>query len=270
MMTLMAPERGDRRSRTLESNTGEMLFETSVSLLQVSGLTRYFGGLLAVNRLSFTVERGEILGIIGPNGAGKTTVFNLLTGFLSPDEGSILFAGAQVAGLPPHEICLRGMVRTFQNLKPFPRLTVLENVTVGALARIPDRKVAAQHARKSVDLLGLTGVANRMPNELPIGQLKMLETAKALATQPRLLLLDEPYAGLSHFEGAAYGDLLRRVRDTGVTICLIEHVMKAVTALSDRVVVLHHGEKIAEGGVTAISDDPAVVQAYLGKSDAGS
>jgi len=240
-----------------------------VSLLEVHRLTRRFGGLVAVNRLSFALEEGEILGIIGPNGAGKTTVFNLLTGFLSPDEGSIVFSGAPIAGLPPHRICRLGMVRTFQNLKPFPRLTVLENVLLGALARISDKKLAVQHARETVDLLGLASEANRMPGELPIGHLKMLETARGLATRPRLLLLDEPYAGLSHLEGEAFGKLLLRVRDTGVTICLIEHVMQAVTALSDRILVLHHGEKIAEGSAAAIADNPAVVEAYLGKPDAG-
>jgi branched-chain amino acid transport system ATP-binding protein len=241
-----------------------------VPLLQVSGLTRRFGGLIAVNRLDFAVESGEIIGLIGPNGAGKTTVFSLLTGFLRPDHGSIVFDGAPLAGLSPHKICSRGMVRTFQNLKPFPRLTIRENVTVGALARTADRKLSARYADEALELMGLTDMANRMPNELPIGRLKMLEMAKALATQPRLLLLDEPYAGLTPSEGAHLGDLLQQIRNKGVTICLIEHVMRFVMAVCDRIVVLHHGEKIAEGQATAVASDPVVIQAYLGKAYAGS
>lgn len=241
-----------------------------MSLLQVTGLTRRFGGLVAVNRLDFVVLSGEIVGLIGPNGAGKTTAFSLLTGFLRPDYGHIVFDGAPLVGLSPHEICLRGMVRTFQNLKPFPRLTVRENVTVGALARTPDRKLSARYVAEALELMGLTDMADHMPNELPIGRLKMLEMAKALATQPRLLLLDEPYAGLTPSEGAHLGDLLQQIRKKGVTICLIEHVMRFVMAVCDRIVVVHHGEKIAEGQAIAVASDPTVIKAYLGKAYAGS
>jgi len=241
-----------------------------MSLLQVSGLTRRFGGLVAVNRLDFALEGGEILGLIGPNGAGKTTVFSLLTGFLRPDHGHIIFDGARLGSLPPHKICLRGMVRTFQNLKPFPRLTIRENVMVGALARTADRELAARYVAESLEMMGLTEMAGRMPNELPIGHLKLLEMAKALATRPRLLLLDEPYAGLTPAEGSHFGDLLLRIRNSGVTICLIEHVMRFVMAICDRIVVLHHGEKIAEGKAASVANDPAVIKAYLGKAYAGS
>lgn len=241
-----------------------------MSLLNVTGLTRRFGGLVAVNRLDFAVESGEIVGLIGPNGAGKTTAFSLLTGFLRPDFGHIAFDGAPLAGLSPHQICLRGMVRTFQNLKPFPHLTIRENITVGALARTADRKLSARYVAEAMELMGLTAMADRMPNELPIGHLKMLEMAKALATQPRLLLLDEPYAGLTPSEGAHLGDLLQEIRKKGVTICLIEHVMRFVMAVCDRIVVLHHGEKIAEGPATAVARDPMVIKAYLGKAYAGS
>ena len=241
---------------------------TPVSLLQVTGLTRRFGGLVAVNRLDFAVESGEIVGLIGPNGAGKTTVFSLLTGFLRPDSGQIVFDGAPLGSLPPHKICLRGMVRTFQNLKPFPRLTIRENVMVGALACTAGRELAARNAAQALELMGLTDMANRMPNELPIGHLKLLEMAKTLATKPRLLLLDEPYAGLTPAEGAHFGDLLLRIRDSGVTICLIEHVMRYVMAICQRIVVLHHGVKIAEGKAAAVASDPAVIKAYLGKAHA--
>jgi len=241
-----------------------------MSLLQVTELTRRFGGLVAVNRLDFAVETGEILGLIGPNGAGKTTVFSLLTGFLRPDHGKIVFDGTPLVSLSPHKICLRGMVRTFQNLKPFPKLTIRENVMVGALARTADRQLASRYAAEALELMGLTSMANRMPNELPIGHLKMLEMAKALATRPRLLLLDEPYAGLTPAEGSHFGDLLLRIRHSGVTICLIEHVMRFVMSICDRIVVLHHGVKIAEGQAAAVANDPAVVKAYLGKAYAGS
>jgi branched-chain amino acid transport system permease protein len=242
----------------------------SMPLLQVKELTRRFGGVLAVNRLDLAVARGDIVGLIGPNGAGKTTVFNLLTGFLRPDRGSILFQDVQIAHLSTHKICLHGMVRTFQLMRPFPRLTVYQNVIVGALARTPERQRAEQYTREALEFVGLAAMANRLPEELPIGHLKMLELAKALATKPQLLLLDEPYAGLNPYEGRHLGELLLRIHESGVTIILIEHVMRVVMALCNRIVVLHHGEKIAEGTAEKVANDPAVITAYLGKSYAGS
>jgi len=230
-------------------------------------LTRRFGGLTAVKNLDFAIEPGEILGVIGPHGAGKTTLFSLLTGVLSPDSGSVLFDGTEVAGRSPHRICRLGMVRTFQNLKPFPRLTIRQNIMVGALACTGDSNLAAKHTDESMDLLGLGTMSNQFPDQLSIGHLKMAEVARALATRPRLLLLDEPYAGLNPAEAGAFGAVLRQIRDSHITICLIEHVMRVVMELCERIVVLHHGEKIAEGTPSSVAADAAVIRAYLGASD---
>jgi branched-chain amino acid transport system ATP-binding protein len=238
-------------------------------ILKVAQLTRRFGGLVAVNQLSFAVESGEVFGLIGPNGAGKTTVFSMLTGFLRPDFGRIAFRDHSLLGLPPHRICRRGVVRTFQNMKAFPRLTIYENVLVGALARTADHKLAERNAQEALEFVGLTTTANRMPQELPIGHLKLLEMAKALAAKPELLLLDEPFAGLNPVEGAGLGELLARIHESGVTILLIEHVMRAVMALCNRVLVMHHGVKIAEGSAEQVANDSAVIDAYLGRSHAG-
>lgn len=229
-------------------------------LLEVEGLTKRFGGLTAVSRFDLGVDAGAIVGLIGPNGAGKTTVFNLLTGFIRPDGGHVRFDGVEIQGLPPHRICARGLVRTFQNLRPFPRMTVRQNVEVAAVAR----GATATEVGEVLDLLGLTVFSGRLPRELPVGYLKMLEVARALATRPRLLLLDEPYAGLNPVEVSRFGQVVQQLRNRGLTILLIEHVMKAVMSICDRVVVMHHGEKIAEGSPAAVSADPAVIRAYLG------
>jgi branched-chain amino acid transport system ATP-binding protein len=236
-----------------------------LSLLEVNALTHRFDGLVAVSRLDFIVEPGEILGMIGPNGAGKTTVFNLLTGFLRLQTGQIAFNGHSLAGLTPHEICARGMVRTFQNLKPFPGLTIHASVLIGAMARTADRKLATHYADEALEQMGLSESRHCHPSELPIGRLKLLEMAKALATKPRLLLLDEPFAGLDPAAGAHLGSVLKDICARGVTILLIEHVMRAVMTLCDRVIVLHHGEKIAEGPPERVSSDPTVIHVYLGK-----
>jgi branched-chain amino acid transport system ATP-binding protein len=235
-----------------------------MSLLAARGLAKRFGGLRAVAGLDLEVGRGEMLGLIGPNGAGKTTVFNLLSGFLTPDAGDIVLDGRSIVGLPPHAICRLGLARTFQIVRPFPRMTVLENVRVGALARYPRAPEALARARDVVARVGL-GARERVPaGALTLADRKRLELARALATGPALLLLDEVMAGLNPTEIETIIRLVRAIHESGVSILLIEHNMRAVMALSQRIVVLSFGERIAEGAPVEIANHPKVVEAYLG------
>jgi len=242
---------------------------TPLPLLAIEEVGVRFGGLAAVNGVTFSVRPGEIVGLIGPNGAGKTTLFNLITGLLHPTAGTIRFRGEDITTLPSHAICRRGIARTFQLVRIFPSLTVLENVLVGGCfgregggrPLAAAREDAAAHLRT----VGLDGWADRPGGSLPIADRKRLEVARALATRPALLLLDEVIAGLTPTEGGRLMDLIARIRDGGTTIILIEHVMKAIMNLSDRIVVLHHGEKLAEGAPREIAHDPGVVSAYLGE-----
>jgi branched-chain amino acid transport system ATP-binding protein len=236
-----------------------------MSLLSVRDVSKAFGGLRAVQRVSLELEEGEILGLIGPNGAGKTTLFHLLCGFLRPDEGTVHFRGESVVGLRPHAICQRGMVRTFQIARPFLRLTVLENVVVGALERVAHRREAVAIARDILDLTGLAEKAGSLGHALTLPDRKRLELARGLATGPRLLLLDEVIAGLNPAETGRMIDLIRTIHGRGITILLIEHVMRAVMALSQRVLVLNYGEVIAAGRPPEVVRDPRVIQAYLGE-----
>jgi branched-chain amino acid transport system ATP-binding protein len=236
-----------------------------MALLEVEGLTRFFGGLRAVGNLSFTVNEGEILGLIGPNGAGKTTVFNLITGFVHPSGGSIRLDGRDVTGRKPHEMARRGIARTFQIVKPFPGLTVRENVTLGAFLRHPRRADAERAAMAVVERLGLSARASILAGQLTLMDQKRLEMAKALATEPRVLLLDEPMGGLNPSEVDVASDLVLGIRQGGVTVVLVEHVMKAIMRISDRVLVMHHGEKIALGTPAEVVRDPAVISAYFGQ-----
>jgi branched-chain amino acid transport system ATP-binding protein len=239
-----------------------------MALLEVEGLTRYFGGLRAVGGLSFQVEQAEILGLIGPNGAGKTTVFNLVTGFMRPSSGRILLEGRSVVGLRPHAVARRGIARTFQIVKPFPGLTVKENVTLAAFLRHPARRDAEAAALEVLERLGLGSRASDLAGQLTLMDQKRLELAKALATGPRLLLLDEPMGGLNPSEVDVASELVQRIRRSGVTVILVEHVMKAIMRISDRVVVVNQGEKIAEGPPARVVQDPAVLAAYFGRRSA--
>ena len=240
-----------------------------MSLLEIRDVSKSFGGLAAVQGVSFTLAEGELLALIGPNGAGKTTLFHVISGFLKPDAGMITYAGAPLAGLRPHDICQRGMVRTFQTTRPFNRLSVLENVLVGALERVAHRRQAITIAEEVLALTGLTEKAGHMGHSLTMPDRKRLELARALATGPRVLLLDEVMAGLNPTETSRLIELIRTIHGRGVTILLIEHVMRAVMALSQRILVLNYGELIAAGTPEAVVRNPKVIEAYLGEGYSG-
>ena len=234
-------------------------------ILTLERVTKRFGGLTAVSEVSFEVPTGEILGIIGPNGAGKTTLFNVISGYYRPESGRIVLAGHDVTGQAPHAICRLGLTRTFQLVKPFGNLSVIDNVMIGALTRLPTISAARLEAERVVETCGLASHAGSHARTLPIGLRKRLEVARALATRPRLLLLDEVMAGLNPTELGGMIELIRRLHADGLTLIVIEHIMAAMMRLAQRIVVLHHGEAIAEGAPAAITQDRRVVDAYLGE-----
>jgi branched-chain amino acid transport system ATP-binding protein len=235
------------------------------ALLEVTGVSKNFSGLRAVAEVSFAVPQGAIFAIIGPNGAGKTTLFNLIAGVFAPDGGTIAFEGSPIDGLKSDAVCRRGIGRTFQLVRPFPGLSVEDNVVIGALLRRPQVSAARRHAHEVLRGLDLYDKRRVPANELTLPDRKRLEVARALATEPKLLLLDEVMAGLRPAETDRMVDILRRLnRERGLTILLIEHVMRAVMSVASHVLVLHHGAAIAEGAPEAVVRDPAVVTSYLG------
>ena len=246
-----------------------MSAQVAAPIFEARSLTKRFRGLTALSQVSFRVASGEILGLIGPNGAGKTTLISLISGTLYPTAGEIWFENRRIDGLPAYRRARLGVGRTFQVMKPFPGLSVLENVTVGALfgaaGRAPKRAQAEEEARQLLEFTGLSRRIDQRADSLGGPDRKRLEFAKALAMHPKLLLLDEVMAGLNSVEVGEVVELIKKIRDRGVTILVIEHVMKAIRSLSDRLLVLHHGQQIAEGATDQVLSDPRVVEAYLGK-----
>lgn len=237
-----------------------------MSILQIQNVTKRFGGLIAVDDVSFDIAEGEVLGLIGPNGAGKTTLFNSISGTYAPELGNIIFAGENITGIKPHESAQRGLVRTFQIVKPFAALNVVDNVKVGSFLRYSNAGQAEDKAREIVDFVGLGHAADRLAKNLTTAGRKRLELARALATEPRLMLLDEAMAGLTPTESRQIVAVIKQIKERyNLTLLVIEHVMQAIMSLSDRIAVLHHGQLIAINKPQVIASDATVIKAYLGK-----
>ncbi len=239
-----------------------------MAILEIKNVSKLFGGLAANSNVSFSVEEGMIMGLIGPNGAGKTTLFNCITGYYPPSKGEITFDGRRMNGLDPDKVCMLGMVRTWQKVRPLAKLSVVDNVMVGALARTSSLKVARELAMEQIKVVRMEHRADFIAGGLPIGERKKLEVARALATQPKLLLLDEVMGGLNPAESEEIIQLILDIKKRGLTQMVIEHDMKAIMRISDRIVVLTSGEKLMEGSPQEVVSNPDVISAYLGEAHA--
>jgi branched-chain amino acid transport system ATP-binding protein len=236
-----------------------------MAILEINHVSKFFGGLAANSDVSFTMEPNMIMGLIGPNGAGKTTLFNCITGYYPPSKGEVVFKGQRLNGLQPDAVCRRGMVRTWQKVRPLAKMTVVDNVMVGALARTASLKHARETAMEQLKIVRMEHRATMLAGGLPIGERKKLEIARVLATKPEMVLLDEVMGGLNPAESEEIILLILDLKKRGLTQMVIEHDMKAIMRISDRIVVLNSGEKLAEGGPTEIADNPDVIAAYLGE-----
>ncbi len=236
-----------------------------MAYFETKKITKYFGGLAAVNGVSFQVEQGQIYGLIGPNGSGKTTIFNLINAYFPLTDGEIYFEGRKVSGLRTYQICERGIGRTFQVVKPLKRMTVLDNVIASAFLRTNSKKGALDLAEEMVEFCGLTESKNKLAKSLPIASRKRLEIARSLATKPKLLLLDETAAGLNPSELDEAIELIRKIRNSGVTIIIVEHIMKVIMSISERILAINYGMAIAEGTPAEVASNHEVISAYLGE-----
>lgn len=236
-----------------------------MAYFEAKGITKFFGGLAAVNNVSFKVEEAQIYGLIGPNGSGKTTMFNLINAYFPLTRGEIYFEGRKISGLKTYQICGRGIGRTFQVVKPLKRMTVLDNVIASAFLHAKNKKEAIQLAEETIDFCGLEPLKHKLAKSLPIASRKRLEITRALATKPKLLLLDETAAGLNPSESEQAIALIKKIRDSGITIIIVEHIMKVIMTISDRILAINHGMVIAEGTPSEVASNREVIAAYLGE-----